>query len=105
MRKSNIVTFGKNPRISRADIMKDETKPTFDGNMVTQSLKDHDKDSLQFPEIRERGRPDGLTSDCIRMDNRRRIPEVRIPAGPLSVQITGYEIKREEKEKEKEAYK
>lgn len=101
MRKSNIVTFGKNPRISRADIMKDETKPTFDGNRVTQSLKDHDKDHLQLFDVVERGRPDGTTSDCIRMDNIQRIPEVRIPAGPLSVQMTCYEIKREEKERRK----
>jgi len=55
MRKSNIVNFGRNPRISRVDIMKDETKPTFDGNRVNQSVKDHDKGSLQFPDIEDRG--------------------------------------------------
>ncbi len=95
------VYFGKNPRKIRADIVIDETEPTFDGNKVQQSImeaiialdeirgfKDHDKDSLQCPGIEERGRPDGTTSDSMRLDNIQRIPEVRISAGPMSVLIT-----------------
>ena len=57
MVKQKIVYFGRNPRKLRADIMKDETKPTFEGNRVQQSTKDHDKDSLQFPSIEKQREP------------------------------------------------
>jgi hypothetical protein len=105
MRKSNIVNFGKNPRILRADIMKDETKPTFEGNRVKQSTKDHDKVSLQFPGIGEGGRPDGTTSDSMRLDNIQRIPEVRISAGYVSDLITYEEHPLSSSEEKDRRYK
>ena len=57
MVKQKTVYFGKNPRKLRNDIMTDETKPTFEGNKVQQSTRDHDKDSLQFPSIEKQREP------------------------------------------------
>ncbi|MFA5438218.1 MAG: hypothetical protein WC293_06635 [Candidatus Omnitrophota bacterium] len=105
MVKQSTVYFGKNPRISRADIMKDETKPTFEGNRVKQSTKDHDKVSLQFPGIGEGGRPDGTTSDSMRLDNIQRIPEVRISAGYVSDLITYEEHPLSSSEEKDRRYK
>jgi hypothetical protein len=61
--------------------MNDDTKPTFEGNRIEQGIKDHDKHVLQFPEhdeivnaIAKQHRPQGITSDALRLDNIQRLP-------------------------------
>lgn len=73
--------FERMEKEAMRDLMNDETKPTFEGNKVKQDVKDHTKHFLQFPvlqdkisSIERKCRPQGITSDALRLDNIQRLP-------------------------------